>query len=57
MGESKPLRSSDHLKDVLKIKVGNDKNGNPVLIPEKKPFLAMLGIRRKGEKEFITKSI
>ena len=57
MEESKPIRSSDHLKDVLKIKVGNDKDGKPVLIPEKKKFLAGFGIKRKGEKEFKVRSV
>lgn len=45
-----PMRSSDHLKDALKVRVGNDEKGNPVLIPKKK--LVLLGIRRKGDKEF-----
>ena len=49
-------RSSDHLKDALKVKVGNDKEGKPVLVKEKKKFLAGFGIRRKGEKEFRIKS-
>ena len=53
-----PIRSSDHLKDVLKIKVGNDKRGNPVLIkPEKKLTLILLGIMRKGEDKWIIKGI
>ncbi len=41
--------SSDHLKESLKIKVGNDKKGNPILIGEKK--LILLGIKFKGEKK------
>ena len=51
-----PIRSSDHLKEALKVKVGNDEKGNPVLVKEKKKFLAGFGVRKKGEKGFKIKS-
>lgn len=32
MTDKKIRKSSNHLKKALKVKVGNDKNGNPVLV-------------------------
>ena len=48
--EDLPVRSSEHLKEALKVKVGNDEKGNPVLIPKKR--LTLLGVRLRGDKEF-----
>lgn len=45
-----PIRSSDHLKEALNTVVSNDKDGKPVLI--KKKQLTLLGIKRKGDKEW-----
>ena len=43
-------RSSEHLKDALKVKIGNDEKGNTVLIPKKR--LTLLGIKRRGDKDW-----
>ena len=43
-------RSSEHLKEALSVKVGNDKKGNPVLIPKK--TLTLLGIKLRGDKDW-----
>ena len=44
------VRSSKHLKDALNTRVGNDKKGNPVLIPKKR--LVLIGKKMKGDREF-----
>ena len=46
--EKKIERSSEHLKDALKIKISLDKDGKPLLVkPTKK--LTLLGIKLKGK--------
>ena len=50
----KVKRSSDHLKEALNVRVGNDEKGNPVLIPKKR--LTGIGIKRKGDKDWRLKS-
>ena len=48
-------RSSEHLKEALQVTVGNDANGNPVLISKKK--LVLLGVKHKGEKKWRLKRV
>lgn len=51
MADKEIKRSSNHLKDALKIKVTLDENGEPLLVkPTKK--LTLLGIKLKGCKNW-----
>ncbi len=42
-------RSSDHLKDALKVKISLDEDGKPLLVDPAKKKLAHLGVNLKGK--------
>ncbi len=55
MDDKKLERSSEHLKDALKVKISLDEDGKPLLVkPTKK--LTLLGVKLKGKIWRIKKS-
>ena len=46
------VRSSDHLREALDLKVTIGKDGKSKITGKKKSFLAGIGIKLKGDKEW-----